>query len=302
MELTDALAKAEKIVRQNGASAENVQLANWLAELITLRQDVTDLIALVRAQDQVDAAHCILERCVHDANTQQDVVQAHLDKEKVELARSDLAVRQAQLSMHRSHAQRILNEAVQTGQRTSEKTSTMGLIQQLIDPHITHMCDAELDDLVDSMKHLPPHKTAQDEAHLMSVWDKEDVSEKRAKVTFRIWRVFPELVQALRQMRMRNNALRNDVHDGQHTIRKLTGELAFMEFQNGLMAAQMEARAWLSEVECFNLGQHLVRMRAAGADDDVCSNAAQSFYEVRDNAEMDYRMAATRWACLNLCR
>ena len=178
----------------------------------------------------------------------------------------------------------------------------MGLIQQFIDPHITHICDAELDDLVESMKHLPPHNTAADEAHLISAWDKEDVSEQRAKVTFRIWQMFPELVSALRQMRMRNNMLLTDVHDGQYTIRKLTGELAFMQFQNGLMAAQMEARAWLGEVECFNLGQHLVRMRAAGASDELCSNAAQSFYEVLGNAEMNYRMAATRWACLNLCR
>lgn len=300
MELTDALAKAEKIVRQNGASAENVQLANWLAELITLRQDVTDLIALVRAQDQVDAARLLLDQYIQDVAQQKDPERLLIAKQKAEIAKHDLVVQQSRLVMRRTHAQRILNTVAQ--KTLNEKISTMGLIQQLIDPHITHICDAELDDLVESMKHLPPHNTAADEAHLISAWDKEDVSEQRAKVTFRIWQMFPKLVSALRQMRMRNNTLRTDVHDGQCIIRKLTGELAFMEFQNGLMAAQMEARTWLSEVECFNLGQHLVRMRAAGADDDVCSNAAQSFYEVRDNAEMDYRMAATRWACLNLCR
>lgn len=300
MELTDALAKAEKIVRQNGASAENVQLANWLAELITLRQDVTDLIALVRAQDQVDAARLLLDQYIQDVAQQKDPERLLIAKQKAEIAKHDLVVQQSRLVMRRTHAHRILNTVAQ--KTLNEKISTMGLIQQLVDPHITHICDAELDDLVESMKHLPPHNTAADEAHLISAWDKEDVSEQRAKVTFRIWQMFPKLVSALRQMRMRNNTLRTDVHDSQCTIRKLTGELAFMEFQNGLMAAQMEARAWLSEVECFNLGQHLVRMRAAGADDDVCSNAAESLYAVRDNAEMDYRMAATRWACLNLCR
>ena len=301
MNIKEALAKARKIISACGADKYSVQLADWLQELAKSRQDVHDLKELVRAQDRVMAAQYVLDERKAELD---DIIRSggdvHQAQNHVKQAKDSLCIQQARHQDARCHAQHILND--NTAHSAVYDMQARYLVSLILQPEIEHLCDTKLDELVESIRHLPPHKTQQDQAHLMSVWDKEDVTEVCVKAWFKVWQAFPELVCLVKKMRKQNEALRMDVQTSRQTIRKLTGEMAFMEFENGLIAAHMEAHSWLCEVDCFNLGQHLVRMRAAGASDELCSNAAESWYAIQDHARLEDRLAATRWACLNLCQ
>lgn len=295
MKLTDALAQAEKIMRQTGTIG-HMQLVGWLKELATRRQDHNDLVALVRAQDRVLSAHLVLDQ--RRAELQQVYNESpeafHKANKNVTDAKDSLCIQQARYQSARVRAQHILNADNEGHVLDSDSRH---LIAQLLQPEVEHMCNTKLDELVASVRNLPYN-----ESNMMSVWDKQDVSEQKAKAWFAVWKAFPELAALVKKMRRSNEDLRRDVQSGNQAIRKLTGELSYMEFENGLIKAHMDARTWLCEVECFNLSQHLVHMRAHGHTDEVCSNAAQSFYAVYDNARLEDSMAATRWACINLCR